>query len=153
MSRSIDVPIDPHTGETLIQELDRPTTVQLFEQELDEAHSKGPLRSWYDDAAERAAFERECVQWINALHARLARALHNHDLIVKRPEWREAEGVFYVPVYDANAKWRDYSVDIVVGEALALADTHSAEPLAAIVKDTIAAIFSARDRYHTRMRS
>lgn len=127
---------------------------ELFEPELEEIadalahrtpHAAGPT------AAERDNFERECRQWREALGARVDEALRTDGIDVGRVLYDRVGQAFRVEARDAQVKHRDYSVDIQVGEALALAELHDRAPFQAVVRDVIQRIREARATYMRRM--
>lgn len=127
---------------------------ELFEPELEEIadalahrtpHAHGPT------AAERDDFERECRQWREALGKKVDDALRSDGIDVGRVLYDRVSSCFRVEARDARAQHRDYSVDIQVGEALALAELHDRAPFQAVVRDVVQRIREARATYMRRM--
>jgi len=127
---------------------------ELFEPELeamhDEYHHRTPHAA-QDSAAEREVFERNCREWREALGARVDEALRTDGFQVGRVLFDRVSGAFRVECHDAKARHRDYSVDIEVGQALALAELHDREPFGAVVREVVNKIREARATYMRRM--
>lgn len=129
---------------------------ELFEPELEEiadALAHRTPREYGPTAAERDKFERDCREWREALGKKVDDALRGDGIDVGRVLYNRVDSIFRVEARDAKIQHRDYSVEIQVGEALALAELHDRGPFAAVVKDVVARIRDARATYLRRMGS
>lgn len=139
-------------GSVDVDALEKKDLYGLYERELDLAHTKtSSAGARTPGAREQEAFERECEQWREALRCRVRDELTPQNICIERVLWHQVEGEFKVVATDAAYSYRDYSVTISVSSALALAELHDREPLAAVVKDVCQRILEARDHYFRRM--
>jgi hypothetical protein len=130
---------------------DQPGVDALLEDVLDNFSDAARGIAWNEPPpTDLDRLEREGEMWRAALHTRLRRALASDGITVARVG-RTLDRDFAVNAHDTSRPYRDYSVDVSVGEALSMTELHRDEPLDAVTRMCAERIRGARRTYERRV--